>query len=263
MRIVLLFLIPLFIFAKVHYAKVEPYDSVVLKSAVSALVTEVNLDAEGTMVENERVIHLDDALDKINLKNSKENLVLLQRMLEINKEIEQSLGGTVKRQKEYYDRIRVLTTASKVQKDNAYSAYASANSQYLGTKEKVASLEAQILEMQYKIVQLGDSIAKKSIILKNQYLYKLSVRKGDFVSPGTPLAQIENASKAKLVIFLEPEEIEGIEQKNIYLDDQKTDYKLDKVWKVADEKFISSYRAEIYIKAPQTIFSKLMKVEIK
>jgi hypothetical protein len=32
---------------------------------------------------------------------------------------------------------------------------------------------------------------------------------------------------------------------------------------VADEKFISSYRAEIYIPAPEGSFSKLVKVEIK
>ena len=58
MKILLLLFTPLFIFAKVHYAKVEPYESVVLKSAVSALVMHVDLDAEGTMVEGKRVIYL-------------------------------------------------------------------------------------------------------------------------------------------------------------------------------------------------------------
>ena len=66
MKIVALFLVPLFMFAKVHYAKVEPYETVVLKSAVSGLVLEADLEAEGTHVNDRRVIHIDDVLDKEN-----------------------------------------------------------------------------------------------------------------------------------------------------------------------------------------------------
>ena len=49
----------------------------------------------------------------------------------------------------------------------------------------------------------------------------------------------------------------------VYLNGEKTEYKVDKVWQVADEKFISSYRAEIYIPTPKGLLSKLIKVEIK
>lgn len=263
MKIFLLLFTPLFIFAKVHYAKVEPYESVVLKSAVSGLVTEVDLDAEGSMVTSKRVIHLDDNLDKINLEDAKKSIKLLEKMLGINQEIATSLNGTVKRQESYYSRISRLSTASKTQKDNAYSSFTSAKTQYLSTSEKIVSLEKQILDMKYKVAQLKDSISKKSVVLENKYLYKLIVRKGDFVAPGSPLAQVEDASKAKLVLFLEPEELEDIEQKIVYIDGKKTEYKVNKVWRVADEKFISSYRAEIYIPAPKNSFSKLVKVEIK
>jgi multidrug resistance efflux pump len=263
MKLLLLFLAPLFIFAKVHYAKVEPYESVVLKSAVSALVIEVDLDSEGSMVMSKRVIHLDDSLDQTNLENSKKSVVLLEKMLDINEEIASSLSGTVKRQQSYYKRISKLSTASKTQKDNAYSSFTSVKTQYLGTREKIVSLEKQIMDMKYKVEQLKDSISKKSLVLENKYLYKLMVRKGDFVNPGSPLAQIEDASKAKLVLFLEPEELDNIEQKRVYLDGEQTEYKVNKVWRIADEKFISSYRAEIYIPAPKASFSKLVKVEIK
>ena len=77
------------------------------------------------------------------------------------------------------------------------------------------------------------------------------------------MASVVDASRAKLVLFLEPDELEQLEQKTVYLNGKKTDYKVDKVWRVADEKFISSYRAEIYIPAPEGSFSELMKVEIK
>ena len=235
MKLLLLLCTPLFLFAKVHYAKVEPYESVILKSAVSALVMDVDLDAEGSVVDQKRVIYLDDRLDKINLKTSKENLLILEE--------------TLKRQESYFQRIDKLKTTSTAQKDNAFYTFASTKTQYL--------------DMQYKIAQLEDSIEKKSIVPNQMYLYEIMVRKGDYVSPGSPLATVADISRAKLVFFLEPAELEQIEDKAVYLNGKKTEYKVDKVWRVAEEKFISSYRAEIYITAPQGSFSKLMKVEIK
>ncbi len=263
MKLFLLLCTPLLLFAKVHYAKVESYESIVLKSAVSALVVDVDLEAEGTMVDGKRVIYLDDKLDQVNLTSSKQSVTLLQQMHDINHDIAQSLSETVKRQEGYFNRINKLSTASKTQKDNAFSSFTSAKTQYLGTREKIVNFEKQILDMKYKVAQLEDSIHKKSLVLENKYLYKLMVRKGDFVNLGSPLAQIEDTSRAKLVLFLEPEELSGLDEKTVYLDGEKTEYKVDKVWRVADEKFISSYRAEIYIAAPKGLLSKLVKVEIK
>jgi hypothetical protein len=117
--------------------------------------------------------------------------------------------------------------------------------------------------MEYKVAQLKDSIEKKSIILHERYLYEIMVRQGDFVTPGATLAKVVDTNRAKLVLYLDLSELDEIRKKEVYLDDKKTEYKVDKVWKVADEKFISSYRAEIYITAPEMSFSKLMKVEIK
>jgi len=262
-KISLLLLTPLFLCAKVHYAKVEPYESVVMKSAVSGLVMEVDLEAEGTMVTLKRVVHLDDKLDIVNLKNSKKSIEFLEEMLQINKKIATGLKESMIRQESYYHRLSRLSTASKTQKDSAYSSFTSSKTQYLSTKEKIISLEKQILDMQYKVAQLEDMIAKKSIVLQNKYLYQLLVREGEFVAPGSPLAKVDDASRAKLVLFLEPDELKDIEQKTIYLNDKRTDYKVDKIWKIADEKFISSYRAEIVIPAPKGSFSELLKVEIK
>ena len=263
MKILLLLVSPLLIFAKVHYAKVEPFETVMMKSSVSALVVDVALDAEGSMVKGVRIVHLDDTLDKVNLEASKKSVKLLQEMLDINKDIANSLADTVDRQEQYYKRINRLSTASKTQKDAAYSSFATAKTQYLGTKEKIASLKKQILDMQYKIRQLEDMISKKSLVLNDKYLYKLLVRKGDFVAAGSALAQVMDTSRAKMVLYLDPEELENIEHKTVYIDGKKTDFKVNKVWKIADEKFISSYRAEIYIPAPKDVFSGLKKIEIR
>jgi multidrug efflux pump subunit AcrA (membrane-fusion protein) len=263
MRYTLLFLFSSLLFAKVHYAKVEPYESVVLKSAVSAQVVEVVLDAEGKMIKDAEVIRLDDRLDKADLNASRKSRGLLNNMLGINQEMVVNLAEALKRQKGYYERLNKLSTASKTQKDTAFSAYVSAKNQYLSTKEKIESLKKQILDISYKIERLQDSIGKKNIRLKQRYLYKLTVRAGDFVNPGSPLATVQDLSRGKLTLFLEPSEMKDARQKRVFIDGKETAYRVDKVWHVADEKFISSYRAEIYIDKPENHFSKLVKVELK
>jgi multidrug resistance efflux pump len=257
------FLLPISIIAKVHYAKLEPYESVVLKSSVSAQVKSVNLDAEGKMVADDVVIHLDDNLDRIDLNASKKSLALLKIMLKINEDMVISLADSLKRQEGYFTRLSKLSTVSTTQKDNAFSGFVSAKNQYLSTKEKIETLKKQILDMEYKIEFLKDSIAKKTIYLKKHYLYSLAVRRGDFVNPGSPLATIQDHSRGKLTLFLEPSELKDIQKKHVYIDGKKSQYRVDKVWRVADEKFISSYRAEIYVDTPKDQFSKLLKVELK
>ena len=117
--------------------------------------------------------------------------------------------------------------------------------------------------MNYKIAQLKDSIEKKSIFIKDKFIYSFLIHKGDFARVGSPLVEVMDMSQAKLVLFLEPEEMKNIDSKLVYIEDKKTDYKINKVWSVADKKFISSYRAEIYIPSSDIVFSKLLKVEIK
>ncbi len=263
MKVSLILFVPIVIFAKIHYAKVEPYESVILKSAVSAQVERVDLDAEGTMIGDKEVIHLDDHLDRTDLTASQKSLEILQTMLGINEEIVTSLADALKRQRGYFERLNKLSTASTTQKDAAFTGYVSAKNQHLSTKEKIETLKKQILDMEYKIEKLKDTISKKSIRPKQRYLYKLTVREGDFVNPGSPLATIQDQRRGKLTLFLEPSELEGVQQKHVYLDGKETKFKVDKVWRVADEKFISSYRAEIYVDAPKNHFSKLVKVELK
>ena len=263
MKYILILLLPLLAMAKIHYAKVEPYESVVLKSSVSAEVVYVDLDAEGEMVQNREVIHLDDRLDRVDLNASRESLKLLQNMLEINGEMVKSLTDALARQRGYFERLNKLSTASRTQKDAAFTTFVSAKNQYLSTKEKIETLKKQILDMRYKIERLEDTLSKKNIRLKDRYLYKLLVRAGDFVNPGLPLAEIQDLSRGKLTLYLEPSELKDIQKKRVFIDGEKTDYRVNKVWSVADEKFISSYRAEIYIDRPKTYFSRLVKVELK
>ena len=263
MKYLILLLSPILIFAKVHYAKVEPYESITLKSAVSAQVVNTKIELEGREVKSNTIIQLDDKLDKIKLKSDREALKLINSMIKINQNNLSSLGESKSRQKIYYNRISNISTASMTQKDKAFYSYISAKTQYFSTKEKIDSLKKQKLDLIYNIERLKDSIAKKSIKLQNRFLYKLLVNRGDFVNMGVPLAQIKDLTKAKLVIFLEADEIKDIKSKTIYIDDKATKYKISKIWSVADEKFISSYRTEIVVDNPEVSFSKLLKVEFR
>jgi multidrug resistance efflux pump len=263
MRYLFLFLSPILIFAKVHYAKIEPYESITLKSAVSAQVVSAKIELEGKLIKNSTIIQLDDRLDKIKLKSDREALILIDNMIESNQNNLSSLSESLERQEAYYNRISTIISASETQKDKAFYSYISAKTQYFSTQEKIDSLKKQKLDLNYNIERLKDSISKKSIRVKKRFLYKLLVNRGDFVNMGVPLAQIKNLTRAKLVLFLEADEIKDIKSKKIYIDGKVTKYKISKIWSVTDEKFISSYRTEIVIKNPKKSFSKLLKVEFK
>jgi hypothetical protein len=263
MKILLLLLTPLFLFSKVHYAKLEPLESITLKSAVSAQVTLAKLNLEGTKVSNSTIIKLDNKLDHIKLKSSKSSINLINSMIKTNQQILTALASSLERQKAYYSRISTIQSASKTQKDNAFYGYTNAKTQYFSTKEKIDSLKKQKLDLNYEIARLKDSISKKTITINNKFLDKLLVNRGDFVNMGTPLAELKDLSSAKLVIFLELDELKDIKRKTVYIDDKKSKYRVSKVWSVTDKKYISSYRTEIIIKNPNESFSKLLKVEFR
>jgi len=258
----LLFLLPVLMFGKVHYAKVEPLERATIKASVGGAITKVDLSAEGRIAGEGVVIQIDDAMDRVSLSSSKASQMLFQETLKINNEILTGLEETYRLKKGYFDRVNALSTSTQTQKDNAYSAFIAAKNQLLGTKEKVANLKKQILDLEYKVKMLEDSITKKSINLKGRYLYKIMVRAGEFAAPGMPLAVADDLSRAKLTIYLDRDELKGIENKKVYIDGSEEGVSISRIWKEADEKFISAYRAEIILE-PKYPFSSLLKVEVK
>ena len=263
MRYLLLLLTPIIIFAKVHYAKVEPYENIVLKSAVSAQVTEVRLELEGKIVDSDMIIQLDSQLNETELESNRNSLQIIDNMISTNLSIKDALQETLSRQEEYYYNISNLKSIPKTKKDSAFYSYISSKTQFFSTQEKIENLTKQQNDIRYNIQKLRDQISKKTIIINNKFLYKLLVNEGDFVNKGTPLAQLKDLTRAKLVLFLTQDELKNIKSKTIYINGKKTDYKISKQWSVADEKFISSYRTEIIIDNPKYKFSKLLKVEFK
>jgi len=258
----LLLILPVLIFGKVHYAKVEPLERATIKASAGGAITRVDLSAEGRIAGEGVVIQIDDAMDRVSLSSSKASQMLFQETLKINNEILEGLEATYRLKKDYFDRVNALSTSTKTQKDNAYSAFIAAKNQLLGTKEKVANLKKQILDLEYKVKMLEDSIAKKSIKLKGRYLYKIMVRAGEFAAPGMPLVIADDLSKAKITLYLDRDELKDIKNKKVYVDGSEEGISISRIWKEADEKFISAYRAEVILE-PKYPFSSLLKVEVK
>ncbi len=247
--------------AKIHYAKLEPIETITVKSEVSGRVTVAKESLEGKMA-NGLIIKIDDALDKIRLKKTEESLMFIKKMIELNQNMLKTLKENLKKKKRLYEKIANVVSTSENSKITIFAAYVSAKNQLFLTQEKILNLKNQKTELEQKIAALTDTISKKSIFAKNRYLYKLFVRKGELVTAGMNLATLSDISMAKLTIFLSDEELKNLKNKKIYINGKKTDLKFSKIWKIADSKYISSYRAEIVLK-PFAKFSTLIKVEIK
>ena len=251
----------LFLFGDEHFAKLEPIETITVKSEVSGKVVVAKGDLEGK-IANGLIVKIDDRLDKIEINSTLNSIKVIDKMIKVNQNILPSLKKNFENKKILYQKVTPLKSSSISQKDSLYSAYISARTQYSGTLEKILNLKNQKISLLQKVATLKDRVKKKDIIAKNSYLYSLNVKKGEFVNIGMTLAILQNITKAKLIIFLSEDELKDIDKKRIYLDGKKTNLKFSKVWRVADKKYISSYKAEIILK-PFTRFSKLIKVEIK
>ena len=246
-----------------YYSKIEPVNSFYLKSSVSGKVLDVHEMYEGTISDNSLIIHIDDKIDVMDLKSSRKKLTLFNSNIALSKESVVYAKKSMNIDQNSYERIKNLSTYSKIQKDAKLLSLINSKNNYVKAKNSLQNLQTQKLDLELKIAILKDRIEKKNIkIDKGLYIYKIYPNIGDFVNMGSPLVDVEDLSAGKLTIFVSLEDLENIEDKKIYLNDTLSHYNIDKVWNVADTQNISSYRVEIIIDKPNR-FSKLMKVEFK
>jgi len=69
--------------ASMYYAKVEPLQKYSIKSATSGKVLASVQKLEGKVSNGQIIVHLDDVLNKEDLKNSAYKLKILNKMIEI------------------------------------------------------------------------------------------------------------------------------------------------------------------------------------
>lgn len=222
------------IFASEYYAKLEPIDSFQIKSAVAGKVIFSNSKIEGLKANNSTIIELDSEVDKVELEQSKNKLKFIDEMLKI--------------EQNNYDRLNQVSSKSAFEKDTQ--------------KLKVINLESSKADMIIKIENLKDILYNKKLVEKSNYIFNITVKEGDYVNPGTLLYEAKDLSKGKLEIFVPISQIENIKNKDIYLDGNKSDIKMLKIYDVADATNISAYKVELIVEDVKT-FSRLVKIEFR
>ena len=216
------------------YAKAIPIEHYIVKSTVNGEMIYVNRSIESNSSNNTTIIKIDTKVDTLELKQLNRKLNIINKMIKIEKNNQRS--------------INKISSKSKFEKDNQ--------------KLKVLNIQSNKTDLIIKINRLKDSISHKTIIDKSNYIDEIFVQKGDFVTSGTKLYSAYDLTNAKLEIFVSINDIEKIRNKTIYLNNIKTSYKINKIFKVANQTHLSSYKCEIIINKPNQ-FSKLVKIEFK
>ena len=235
MRILWVFLFAISaVFANEYYAKLEPIESYQVKASVFGKVIYSNSKIEGLKANNSTIIEIDSMVNKVDLEQSKNKLKYIDEMIQI--------------EKNNYDRLNQVSSKSAFEKDTQ--------------KLKVINLESSKADMIIKIETLKDTISNKKLVEKSNYIFNIAVKDGDYVNAGTLLYEAKDLSKGKLEIFVPIAQIDEIKNKEIFLDGEKSNIKISKIYEVADATNISSYKVELILENIKT-FSRLVKVEFK
>lgn len=220
--------------ANEYYAKLEPFETYSIKSAVSGKVVYVNSKIEGSTANNSIIVKIDSDLNEIELSQTRKKLSQINSMIDI--------------ESKNYDRLNQVSSKSAFEKDSQ--------------KLKVINYESQKADLITKIETLKDTIKNKKLVEKSNYIFNISVKEGDYVNPGTLLYESKDLSKAKLEIYVPIADIETIKNKTIYIDGKASDVKINKIFEVADSTHISSYKVELVLNDVKQ-FSRLVKIEFK
>ncbi len=250
------------LFSKVYYSKVEPYEFRDLSSNVSGVVEYINEDMIGQKLGQEAYLRIDSELDLKELSAVKEKLLLLRNTLASSELILINLQKSLLKKRENYKKVQNLKIKSTIEKDREFHDLIASENQYLNTQKEIDNLKIQIADLQLREAQLNRTIRDKKLSDAGYVLYSIDVKVGQVVGIATPLARIADVSKAKLTIFLDESDLINVKEKIVFINGEKTEYKISRILNIADSKNISKYKAQIIIKSPE-VFSKLVKIELK
>jgi len=232
MKLLLFWLLTLPLAAGTYKAKIEPYDVATFSAEVSGRIVVLDQRDELKTL-NKKVIEIDHTLDDAQLKNDRDKRGLLQEQI------------TVKQAQ--YDSIKDLKSQNRFTKD-----------QYL---TEVLSLKMQARDLDSVIAQLEDTIAKKTISVHGLYLKKLYVRRGEYVSPGVKLMQVEDLSGGRIVLYIDAADRAVLKGADITVDGEKG-WRIEKAAVSTDETYVSYYRVDL-VKKGKVPFGQVVTVTIK
>ena len=224
--------------ASEYYAKVEPYKTYTISSELSAKVEFVNKKKEYSLVKQKAlVLKLDSTDEDIEFDSAKKSLVIQEEVLKI-------------KQSNYKNKVKVRQLSIYDKNQEKLS--------YLDSKQIVEDLKKNI-----KVIQKQKQ--RKEFFVEDKYLKEIYVNKGEYVQIGQMLFELYDFSRSKLEVFVRPNDIEGLKQKSIYINDKKSEYKIEKVSKVRDTQRVSTYKVILYKDNPSRNikFGEIVKVEFR
>ena len=249
--------------ASEYYSKAEPKELFSIKASVNGEVIFINDAKEGAVSDGRVIVKIDDEIDLLDLEASKKKLQSLLNNISLTKESLKNSKKVTDINKKSYEKVKNLSSYSNTQKDAKLLTMINSQNTLIGIKTSLENLKTQKEDLKLKIETLKNRIDKKNITVKSgNYIYKIYPNIGDYLNPGSKLMDVYDISKALLVVYVSADETADIESKKIYLDKEETNYKIDKMWQIADSVNISSYRVEILIDKPKK-FSKLIKIEFR
>jgi len=250
------------LYSNVYYSKVAPYEVRKISSNVVGVVLFANENMIGEKLTTNAYIKIDSKLDRDELRYTNEKLTYLKNTVVMNEKILQNLEESLNKKRANYKKVQALKIKSSVEKDREFYDLIGSENSALATQKEINTLKNQIADLELRKIQLQRNIDDKTQTAQNYTLYELNVKVGEVVNKGTPLATILDTSKAILTIYLNQEDVVSAKNRDIYIDGEKTDYKISRVLNIADSKNISKYMAQIVVKSPE-VFSKLVKIELK
>jgi multidrug resistance efflux pump len=211
-------------------AKVMPFDEFDIKSDVSGKIIYANKDLEAKNLKNEIIIKIDSFSQRVDINNTLSQISILKQEIKNQKEI-------VKRKKATYLKYKNLKTKSQLEKDLKFYDYIASFNQLLNLKKTLFNLQNSLKKLK--------DIVNRKIVKVNGYLYQIYVNKGDYATPGRLLAKVYDVSKEKLYVYVPIDEIKNIQNKSIYINGKKSNFKITKIYKIPDESYITSYKVEL------------------
>ncbi|MDA7816569.1 HlyD family secretion protein [Sulfurimonas sp.] len=260
--LIAMFLLFSALYSKVYYSKIEPYELRDISSNISGLVLFVNEDMLGAKLSSEPYIKIDAILDEKELVFVSDKLEYMRESVKVNEAILVNVEKSLNKKRDNYKKVEALKFKSSVEKDREFYDLVSSENLYLNTKKEIQNLKIQITDMKLRYEHLKRSIEDKNLNAKGFILYELFVKPGQVVGISTPLAKVADVSRAKLTLFLDEDDMLNADKKVVYIEGEKTDYKLSRVSNIAHSKNISKYMAQVLIESPK-VFSKLVKVELR
>jgi len=129
-KIIIFVLLYVSVSAQEYYSKVEALNSYVIKAAVSGKITFSNDALEGKFANESLIIQIDNSLDLIDLKESKNKMLLLNEMINI--------------EEKNYARLKRVSSKSIFEKENQKLKYINLKSNKADLNIKIFSLEDKI-----------------------------------------------------------------------------------------------------------------------